>query len=126
MTFVQNFASQIAQVVATKNTAVICQELISVFQQAKTFHQFHEAWLKFESFKYFHYNQNHHNETFSVFIENAELQDEESPNFGLNLIMIFSHNYLTLSADSSRINYNQVINSTLSMDEFDISKFSFQ
>ena len=126
MTYVQHFASQITQAVATKDTAVICQELISVFRQAKTFHQFHEAWLKFEGFKYFKYNQNHLHNSFSVFIENNELQDEKSDNFGLDLYMVFGHDYKIKSAVSNRIDNNQVIESLQTLEGFDLSKYAIQ
>ncbi len=122
MTFIQIFAQQISKAVSTQDTAIICKEMISVFQQAQTFHQFHQAWLEFESYKYFQYNQNHHDETFSVFIENPELQDEESEHFGLQLYMIFGHDYKTKSANIDRIDYAQVINSSFNSDEFDLSK----
>ena len=126
MTFIQLFAQQISQAIATKDTAVICKEMITVLQQAKTFHQFHEAWLKFEGFKYFKYEQNHHHETFSVFIENNELQDEQSDNFGLDLYLVFGHDYKLVSANGNRIDYNQVVDSLLHLDGFDLSKFSTQ
>jgi len=124
-TFAETFATQINNAVVTNNLALICKEITNALSQAKTFHQFHEAWLKLECYKYFQYSQCHSQNTFSVFIENTELTDDESANFGLNLYIMFGHDYKTLESNINRIDYDAVFNSNLDSSNLDLSKFNF-